>query len=546
MVSTNVSQLRSTLTGARLFGLACLLVGELLLLTVRFDAANAARSSKWITVLTEHVSAVPQMLAVVFTATLIFGGAQLSVAWNSFSHRISERRSWLGWLAVHLVCFIVLVLVTRQVFEVNQNASGGWYVLWLILVVSCAASWCTSVVQPSAWTQVLSSLNRPICAGLAIGFGAWIGGLWARQYWTALAYATFQSVTFLLNLSGVEVVQDLKELMIGTSRFSVRIAPQCSGYEGMGLAVVFVTTYLWWCRADHYFPRSLLLIPFSIALMFLANSVRIAALIVIGHLGWEEFAVGGFHSQAGWLAFNAVTLGLLAYARANPYLCRVHHKVNESGSLRSIPMLMPFVVLTLTIMASGALQTCFDWLYPLRVLFVVLVFAGFRRRFPAGVWKWTFHWMSPCVGLAVYLIWILLEPQGGVSTYRTLFDTARSQHPLFILLWLVFRVIGSVVTVPVAEEFAFRGYLLPWLSPSSGDQGTERSQRWSWFGLLLSSAAFGVLHPGRFVAGTLAGCLFGVAYYRRGVLMDAVVAHATTNLLIALHVIFIGDWNLWS
>lgn len=549
IVGASVSQGNLMRIDLRLLALAFLLTGELLLLTIRYDAAYATRSSQWIRLLMDHVSAVPQVLAVVLTATLIFGGSQIAAAWKSVSVRVLEHRGWLGWLAVHLICFICFGLVTHYVLEVNQTASGAWYAFWLISSGVTALSWCAAVVHPSAWPGVFVSLSRPVGAGFLVGLGAWAGGLWARQHWGPLASATFSSVTVLLKISGVEVVQNLSELMIGTSRFSVRIAPQCSGYEGMGLAIVFVGTYLWWCRADHYFPRSLLLIPASIALMFVANSLRIAALIMIGHFGWEEFAVGGFHSQAGWLAFNVVTLGLLVCARLSPYLCRVDQRIAETESRQSVPMLMPFVVLTLTIMACGALQHGFDWLYPVRLISVALVFALVVGRFSAGVWTWTFHWMAPCLGVAVYAIWIALEPDGDTGSRGALielFETARRESPVLMIFWLAFRVIGSVVTVPLAEEFAFRGYLLPWLSSPTGDKTSDGEFRWSWFGLLLSSVAFGALHPGRFVAGTLAGCLFGLAYYRRSLLMDAVVAHATTNLLVALHVLVFRDWNLWS
>jgi hypothetical protein len=34
--------------------------------------------------------------------------------------------------------------------------------------------------------------------------------------------------------------------------------------------------------------------------------------------------------------------------------------------------------------------------------------------------------------------------------------------------------------------------------------------------------------------------------YRRGRLCDAVLAHATTNALIAAFVLGMGDWSLWA
>jgi len=56
---------------------------------------------------------------------------------------------------------------------------------------------------------------------------------------------------------------------------------------------------------------------------------------------------------------------------------------------------------------------------------------------------------------------------------------------------------------------------------------------------------FGALH-GRWLGGTLAGMAYALALYRRGEVVDAIVAHATTNALIAGFVLATGSWSLWS
>jgi CAAX prenyl protease-like protein len=62
---------------------------------------------------------------------------------------------------------------------------------------------------------------------------------------------------------------------------------------------------------------------------------------------------------------------------------------------------------------------------------------------------------------------------------------------------------------------------------------------------LVSSCAFGFLHGERWLAGTLAGIAYAVAYRRRGSIGDATAAHATTNALIAAWVLGAGQWQLW-
>jgi hypothetical protein len=39
---------------------------------------------------------------------------------------------------------------------------------------------------------------------------------------------------------------------------------------------------------------------------------------------------------------------------------------------------------------------------------------------------------------------------------------------------------------------------------------------------------------------------YALALYRRGSLTDAVVAHATTNALLAAYVLTTGSWALWT
>jgi exosortase/archaeosortase family protein len=59
----------------------------------------------------------------------------------------------------------------------------------------------------------------------------------------------------------------------------------------------------------------LILIPAGVAAIYLLNAVRVTALILIGNAGAPQIALGGFHSQAGWIAFNVVALGLSVASR---------------------------------------------------------------------------------------------------------------------------------------------------------------------------------------------------------------------------------------
>lgn len=542
IVELSESDQKPTLLSLKRGGLAVLAVLELLIVSARFDSRVLVEGQGLFRFFAEHLPLIPQFIAVACAATLVFGGKELTVCVAEVKGH--ARRHCVPLLFVsHLAIFALFIAVSDFYFEVDRGAYPIIFACWSLLALGTAASWLAVMIDPIIWFSVGSKVFIPFLVGACVGALAWFSGQWAVEAWSLLAFATFQLVWLILTVFCVGAFQDAAVLTIGTSKFAVTIAPECSGCEGMGLAIVFIATYLWWKRKEHRFPRSFVLIPASVCLMFIANAIRISALILIGHFGAPEIASGGFHSQAGWIGFNLVTLGIVAFARTSPFFCATEVQKNVLSAegpveYHSLPMLAPFICLTLSIMLLGAVRSGFDWLYPVRFFAVAVVFAVFFRRYPRDYWRLTFHWTSPAIGVGVYVIWSLLETSdNGVA--KSLYESARSLSPVVFFFWLAFRFLGSVVTVPLAEEFAFRGYLLPWIAG-------QQSRNWSWAALVVSSVAFGMLHPGRWIAGTIAGLLYGVAYYRKGKVMEAVLAHATTNALIALEAILFSRWYLWG
>src|SRR5262249_35445625 len=142
--------------------------------------------------------------------------------------------------------------------------------------------------------------------GLGAGFAGWLTD---NELWKPLSRGTLWVVHSLLQLTGVDTVCYPAELLVGTPSFPITIEPACSGYQGIGLIWVFLTVYLWVNRRELRFPHAFLLIPIGTLLIWLANAVRIFLLILIGSWVSEQVALGGFHSQAGWLGFIAIALG---------------------------------------------------------------------------------------------------------------------------------------------------------------------------------------------------------------------------------------------
>jgi CAAX prenyl protease-like protein len=151
-------------------------------------------------------------------------------------------------------------------------------------------------------------------------------------------------------------------------------------------------------------------------------------------------------------------------------------------------------------------------------------------------------WQSIAIGLVVYVLWICRSLFAVDSSALTRSSTMNLSAQ-WAGLWVIAHVIGSVITVPVAEELAFRGFLSRRLI--SADFASVPAGRFTWFSFVISSVAFGLLHH-HWIEGIAAGMLYALAYYRRGSIGDAVVAHATTNGILSVQALLIGDWSIIS
>jgi CAAX prenyl protease-like protein len=201
--------------------------------------------------------------------------------------------------------------------------------------------------------------------------------------------------------------------------------------------------------------------------------------------------------------------------------------------------LLPLVVILASGMISRAASAGFEWFYPLRFFCGAAAIWICRRRYLELSWKP--GWLSPIAGIAAFLLWLALD-RGAPGDNALATGLGALSTPSRIA-WVVFRCLGAVVTVPIAEELAFRGFLLRRLI--SADFESVDFRRFTWFSLAASSLAFGLMHGDRWLAGTLAGFLYAAVMLRRGNIGSAVAAHSITNALIALAVLIGGKWYLW-
>jgi CAAX prenyl protease-like protein len=128
----------------------------------------------------------------------------------------------------------------------------------------------------------------------------------------------------------------------------------------------------------------------------------------------------------------------------------------------------PFVAFVAIMAAEKALLPNSQLLYPIRFAVVLAVILFVSR--PYIQWRPSMPLASIGVGIAVFLIWVAPD---RLFHYRHfwLFDNAitgtasSSIAPDLKGAWwfLLFRIVGSIAIVPIAEELFWRGWLMRWL-----------------------------------------------------------------------------------
>jgi exosortase E/protease (VPEID-CTERM system) len=519
-----------------------LLAAELVALTPPSNIVSPVdEASFWAWLWVRFLYQIRPALVSGFIATLFLSW---SVARHEFRHcleRSGVRR--LARLAAHLLLVGALFAWRASLVaeaKVSQGKAELWLVLWAAMALPIFATWLAAALPPRFWIRWLTRSRGAFLAGAVVGLAADLLAGATENLWWPLRWTTFAIVSLLLRLTGQSVVAHPQQLVIGTPAFSVQIWAQCSGLEGVGLISAFVAAYIWFYRHELRFPRALLLLPIGAIAIWLTNSVRIAALILIG--GWSP-GVGfkGFHSVAGWLFFNLVACGVIWMAwRSGLFAKPGSRSISDSTPNPATVYLVPFLAIISVSMITRAFSAGFEVLYPLRVVAAASAFYFYRRELAAM--RWSISVWAVILGALVFFLWLALAHRGAPAA--TASSAALGGMPTYIAtLWLLFRVAGSVITAPLAEELTFRGYLTRRLVAS--DFASVALGQFTWVSFLLSSALFGALHNS-WLAGTLAGMIFAVALYRRGSLSDAVVAHSTANGLLAACALASGDWSLWS
>jgi CAAX prenyl protease-like protein len=199
----------------------------------------------------------------------------------------------------------------------------------------------------------------------------------------------------------------------------------------------------------------------------------------------------------------------------------------------------------LTSAADVSMAAVFLWLYPLRLAVVlaalVYLWPAYEELRDKVCLSFGEALLVLVVGGLVYVAWVRMDwpwaMQGQPTGYKPLQAGAAAGTLLASL-----RLIGAVVVVPIMEELFWRSFLIRYLvTPTFTTVRLGTFTLWS-FGATV--VLFGLEHH-LWLAGMMAGAIYNLLLYKTRRLWPCILAHATTNLLLGMHVLVTGEWHWW-
>lgn len=208
----------------------------------------------------------------------------------------------------------------------------------------------------------------------------------------------------------------------------------------------------------------------------------------------------------------------------------------------------PFAFYIIIMMISGFMQDVgmdVRWMYALRTGSTSLLLIYLHKHYSELAWskKPTAQQLLLAVlaGLIVFLLWINLNHGWMIFGSSSGYDPRTSNGELDISM-VVMRLAGAALVVPVMEELFWRSFIMRWLDRA--DFQMLAPARITIKALLISSVVFAIEHT-FWLAGLVAGLIYGLLYIRTQNLWVSVIAHAVTNGVLGVWVIYTGRWYYW-
>ena len=223
----------------------------------------------------------------------------------------------------------------------------------------------------------------------------------------------------------------------------------------------------------------------------------------------------------------------------------------------AIARVAPFIVFVLLTAAQGRFGAASAyWFYLAKTL--VGAWLIFEVRSLVAEMRWAVSWEAVAVGVGVLVMWIGLDPYypmanelfakiGFGSAAKPAVDNANPNLVFGALspltpFFLAVHIVGMTLVVPPLEEIFYRSFLYRFIARP--DFQSVPLNRFLPLPFLVTALVFGFEHN-QWLAGILCGMAYQWLVLRKNRLGDAITAHAITNFLLGVYVVWKGAWNFW-
>jgi len=207
---------------------------------------------------------------------------------------------------------------------------------------------------------------------------------------------------------------------------------------------------------------------------------------------------------------------------------------------RALPFLI-FVVLTACQGRFGAASAY--WFYLAKTL--VGAWLIFEMRPLVSEMRWAISWEAIAVGVLIFAVWVGFE-----GHYPKIFKSPSTGNPATVfatgsaLPWFfnAVHIVGMTLVVPPLEEVFYRSFIYRYIaSPNFLAVPLNRFQP---LPFCATALVFGFSHN-EWLPGILCGAAYQWLVIHKNRLGDAMAAHAITNFLLGIYIVWHGQWQLW-
>jgi CAAX prenyl protease-like protein len=191
-------------------------------------------------------------------------------------------------------------------------------------------------------------------------------------------------------------------------------------------------------------------------------------------------------------------------------------------------------------------ETTLYYLYPLKILVVACLLYRYRNEYReiklTDLADFSTTVAVCAAGLLVFFLWIHMDWTLGMAEKPRGFNPTLLPDGWVRGVMTLSRVGGAVVVVPLMEELFWRSFLIRYLIDENFFKVPVGAFNKASF--LLTVVLFGFEHN-FILAGMMAGIFYNLILYRTKSLANCILAHAVTNLALALYVLSTGKWQFW-